>query len=263
MDVSGIALVTGAGSGIGRCTAIALAEEGVLGLSLVDINEQALKVVQRECEAVAKEKSMKTITLVRNMSSEEDIIDMVRTTVGEFGRLDYAVNCAGIAFKSVVAETNSSDYDRISNLNLKGLFVCLREEIKQMSTQEPQKNCAYGVQRGAIVNMSSICGITGVKTSSAYVASKHGVIGLTKTAALEYPEIRTNAVCPGYILTPIFLNGSDKLKEAAKEKTENWIPMKRMGEPEEVANLVVFLLSNRSSYATGGDFTVDGGYSAL
>ncbi|KAK9452464.1 hypothetical protein V1511DRAFT_200691 [Dipodascopsis uninucleata] len=188
---------------------------------------------------------------------------MVSETVAFFGRVDYAINCAGIAYKSNIADLGLNDFSRVVDLNLRAVYLCMREEICQMTKQTPLKlKKSYGQVRGSIVNIASIAGVVAIKSSSAYTASKHGVVGVTKTAALENPEIRINAIAPGYIATPLILSGTPELLAAGKEKTELFTPMKRYGEPDEIGNVCSFLLGGRSSYITGAIFRVDGGLTA-
>jgi NAD(P)-dependent dehydrogenase (short-subunit alcohol dehydrogenase family) len=169
---------------------------------------------------------------------------------------DCAFNNAGIAGWHVqaagrkTAEWSEEAFDRMIAVNLKGVWLCMKHEIVQM----------LGQGGGAIVNTASIAGLAGLATSSAYVAAKHGVVGLTKTAAIEYAEagIRVNAVCPGFIDTPMTATMSAQRSEAILAQT----PAKRMGDPEEIAEMVVWLLSDRASYVTGAAYNVDGGWMA-
>jgi NAD(P)-dependent dehydrogenase (short-subunit alcohol dehydrogenase family) len=174
-----------------------------------------------------------------------------------YGRLDCAFNNAGIAPYQVnasgrkTADWEEESFDRMVAVNLKGVWLCMREEIRHMLTQGG----------GAIVNTGSIAGLIGLQTSSAYVAAKHGVIGLTKTAALEYAEasIRVNAVCPGFIQTQMT---EDTMRRRGEQIMAN-IPFRRMGQPGEIAEMVVWLCSERASYVTGAAYNVDGGWMAV
>ena len=182
---------------------------------------------------------------------------MFKTTLASFGRLDCAFNNAGIAGYQVgaagkkTADWSEESFDRMIAVNLKGVWLCMRGELEQMMKQGG----------GAIVSTASIAGLVGIQTSSAYVASKHGVIGLTKTAAIEYAQnnIRVNSVCPGYIET-------DMTKDTMARRGEQilaGVPFKRMGKAEEIAEMVCWLCSDRSSYVTGANYNVDGGVIAI
>jgi NAD(P)-dependent dehydrogenase (short-subunit alcohol dehydrogenase family) len=245
------ALITGGGGGIGRATALAFAREG------------ARVAVSDFVAATAAE----TVTLInaaggQAMSVTADVTDaaqvdnMIKTVVATYGRLDCAFNNAGIAGYQVDAvgkkahEWSEAAFDRMIAVNLKGVWLCMVAELPQMMAQGG----------GAIVNTGSIAGLVGLRTSSVYVAAKHGVIGLTKTAALEYAEvnIRVNAVCPGYIRTRM----TEDTMLRRGEELMTLVPFHRLGTPEEVAELVTWLCSDRASYVTGAAYNVDGGYMA-
>ena len=244
-----VALVTGAASGLGLATAKAFAEAGA-SVVLADWNE-------REVHAAAKDlasKGHKTLAVRCDVSDDAQVEAMVKQTVAAFGRLDAAYNNAGV--QNVLAETADSprdDYDRVMAINLRGVWSCMKFELQVMRKQSS----------GAIVNCSSLGGLVGGNQRGTYHAAKHGVIGFTKSAALEYAErgIRVNDVCPGLIRTPM----SDKMEaegqgEALKMMRETFVPMKREGRPEEIANTVLFLCSDLASYITGQSISVDGGY---
>ncbi|MFN8495222.1 MAG: SDR family oxidoreductase [Caldilineaceae bacterium] len=243
---SRVALVTGAAGGIGRATALAFAKTGarvvVADINLVGAEETAALLVQSGGDAIAVR------TDVRQANEVEAL---VQTTIDHFGRLDYAHNNAGIAGQEMTptAEQSEENFDRIINVNLKGVWLCMKAELPRMVAQGG----------GAIVNTSSVLGLIGTKGLAAYVASKHGVAGLTKTAALEYAQygIRVNAVCPGVIDTAMI---SDILADPRIAK--GWIgsqAIRRPGEPSEIANAVVWLCSDAASFVTGHLMAVDGG----
>lgn len=241
------AIVTGGSFGIGRAAAIAFAERGarVMIADWVEDNE--------------------TIDLIRSIGGEAlffkcDVADetnvriMVETTVNKFGRLDFAFNNAGVEGVSAPThECTEENWNRTIGVNLKGIWHCLKHEIPVMLRQG----------KGAIVNNASIAGLVGFPGIPAYVASKHGVIGLTKNAALEYVRqgIRVNVVCPGVIKTPMIDRFTGKNKEVEKQ-FENQEPIGRMGRPEEVAEAVMWLCSDSSSFVTGHSMAVDGGWTA-
>ena len=244
-----VALVTGAASGLGLATARAFAESAA-SVVLADWNENA---AQSAAEELA-DKGHKTLAIRCDVSDDAQVEAMVKQTVATFGRLDAAYNNAGV--QNVLAETADTtreDYDRVMGINLRGVWSCMKFELQQMRKQES----------GAIVNCSSLGGLIGGAQRGTYHASKHGVIGFTKSAALEYATrgIRINAVCPGMIQTPM----SDKMiaegqGEELDRMLKTFVPMKRLGRPEEIADAVLWLCSSAASYVTGQSISVDGGY---
>ena len=242
-----VGLVTGAGSGIGQATAAAFAREGA-------------KVVVADVDAENGRKTVKQIEkqggqaffVPCDVSKQDDVAKMVTLTIETYGQLDCAFNNAGISHgKAKMHELAESDWDRVLAINLKGVWLCMKYELQQMVAQGS----------GAIVNASSINGLGGWLDLSAYVASKHGVMGLTRSAALEYAEtgIRVNAVCPGPVLTPLsHYQGDDP--EIIKKMYP--MPMGRRGTMEEVAEAVIWLCSEKSSYITGHPLVLDGGFMA-
>lgn len=244
-----VAHITGAASGLGLATAKAFAESGA-AVTLADWNEKGVRAAAKELG----DRGFKTLAVRCDVSNDDEVEVMVKQTVAEFGRLDAAYNNAGI--QNVLAETADSprdDYDRVMAINLRGVWSCMKFELQVMREQGS----------GAIVNCSSLGGLIGGNQRGTYHAAKHGVIGFTKSAALEYATrgIRVNDVCPGMIRTPM----SDKMEaegqgEALKRMRETFVPMQREGRPEEIANTVLFLCSDLASYITGQSISVDGGY---
>ena len=247
-----VALVTGGGGGIGRAAALAFAREGAR-VAVADFAAAAARDTVAQINAAGGQ----AITLTGDVTSAEDVRAMVEDTLSAYGRLDCAFNNAGIAPYQVdasgkkTADWSEESFDRMIAVNLKGVWLCMKEEIPRMRSQGG----------GAIVNTASIAGLIGLVTSSAYVAAKHGVIGLTKTAALEYADakIRVNAVCPGFIKTQMTEDTMRRRGEAILGQ----IPVRRMGEPGEIAEMVVWLSSDRASYVTGAAYNVDGGWMAV
>ncbi|MCJ0765989.1 SDR family NAD(P)-dependent oxidoreductase [Variovorax terrae] len=242
-----VALVTGAASGMGLDTARAFAKAGA-AVTLADVSEAALKKAVDEITAAGG----KAIGVVCDVSDEAQIAAMVKRTVDEFGRLDAAFNNAGIQIPaSEIADQSIEDYDRISAINQRGVWACMKHELAQMRQQGS----------GAIVNCSSIGGLTGRALIAAYHGTKHGVIGLTRSAALEYATrgVRVNAVCPGTIDTPMVSSMLDKGMLAMDDLLRD-LPMKRLGRGEEIADAVLWLCSSGSTFVTGQALAVDGGF---
>jgi NAD(P)-dependent dehydrogenase (short-subunit alcohol dehydrogenase family) len=244
-----VAIVTGASSGIGRASAIEFSKEGA-------------KVVVAD---VLEKEANETVEMIRKMGGEalfvrcdvsnpNDVEQMVKKTITTFGRLDAAFNNAGIeGEQAFTMDCTLENWDHVININLKGVWLCMKYEIAEMMKQK----------KGAIVNCSSVAGLVGFPGIPAYVASKHGVVGLSKTAALEYAKhgIRVNAVCPGVIKTPMI----DRFTHGSPEAVQQLIkiePVGRMGGPEEVAALAVWLCSDKASFITGYPYAVDGGFVA-
>jgi NAD(P)-dependent dehydrogenase (short-subunit alcohol dehydrogenase family) len=246
-----IALVTGGGNGIGREASLAFAREGA-------------RIAVADYEAAAAEETVglinaaggQAISLSGDVTVAAQVQAMLDATMAAYGRLDCAFNNAGIApyqvesFSQLTHEWSEASFDRMIEVNLKGVWLCMKSEL-------PLMRQAGG---GAIVNTASIAGLIGLKTSTAYVAAKHAVIGLTKTAAMEYADdnIRVNAVCPGFITTRMTARTREQRGEMIIQNT----PMHRFGEPREIAEMVVWLCSNRASFVTGAAYQVDGGWTA-
>jgi NAD(P)-dependent dehydrogenase (short-subunit alcohol dehydrogenase family) len=242
-----VALVTGAGSGMGLATAKAFAEAGA-AVVLADFNEESVRAA---AEGLVSE-GYKAIAVRCDVADEAQVKEMVDLTISAFGRLDAAYNNAGI--NSPVAETadaSSEEYDRVMAINLRGVWNCMKYELLQMRRQGS----------GAIVNCSSLGGLVGIAGRGVYHASKHGVLGLTKSAGLEYAArgIRVNAICPGIIATPM-VTGMIEREPEAMDALMKEQPIGRLGRPEEIASAVLWLCSPGASFVIGHALAVDGGY---
>jgi 3-oxoacyl-[acyl-carrier protein] reductase len=237
-----VALVTGGAQGIGKAVALLLAKNGA-DIAVSDVNLQKAEETAGEIQSLGR----KAMAIKADVSSSEDVERMVQAIMERFGRIDILVNNAGIARDKLILRMTEEDWDAVLNVNLKGTFHCTRTVIRHMSKQ----------RYGKIVNIASVVGEMGNAGQANYAASKAGVIGLTKTVAREFAQrgINVNAIAPGYIATPM----TDALPEKAKEELQRMIPMERLGKPEDVAEAVLFLVSEASSYITGQVINVNGG----
>jgi NAD(P)-dependent dehydrogenase (short-subunit alcohol dehydrogenase family) len=240
-----VAFVTGAASGIGRASAVAFAAEGAR-VAILDRTEDALN----ETADAIRNAGGEVLTIACDVSKPEEVEAAVARTVETFGRLDIAFNNAGVENKAAsVAEIELDEWDRILDVNLRGTFVCMKHELAQMVRQGS----------GVVVNTSSGAGIRGVAGGAAYAASKHAIISLTKSAALDYAKsnIRVNAVLPGNIETPMM----DRFTGGDIQKAIDLEPVGRLGKPEEIADAVLWMSADLGAFVTGASISVDGGWS--
>ncbi len=240
-----VSLITGGSSGIGRATALAFAREGAKVVV-------ASRGIERGEETVTEIKANggDATFIQTDVSKDTDVKSLLQKIVETYGKLDCAFNNAGILYPiNRLADETEEEWDIMIDTNLKGVWLCMKYEILQMLKQGG----------GAIVNDSSVAGLRASRATASYGASKHGIIGLTKTGALEYGKdnIRINAICPALIHTPMLL-----FRDKRRDLTDQWVadlPLARMGEPSEVAEAVVWLCSDAASFVTGAILTVDGG----
>jgi 3-oxoacyl-[acyl-carrier protein] reductase len=244
MDLRGKkAIVTGAGQGIGRATALKLAGEGV-DVVVDDINPETAPQVVREIHALGR----KAVAVIADVSKRDHVEKMIQTAIGELGGIDILVNNAGIARSNVLARLKDEQWDEVLNVDLKGIFYCIQAVIPTMMKQ----------RSGKIVSISSIYGRIGAIGDVNYAAAKSGIVGLTKTVARELARynINVNAIMPGLVDTPLLRGIPEKYLKPMIEE----VPLKRIGRPEDIANVVAFLASEDASYMTGAIVEVTGGW---
>ncbi len=243
------ALITGAGSGIGRATALAFARAGA-NVVVADINRQAGEATSQ----LIRERGGRALFIAVDVAQSDQVASMIDRAAREFGRLDCAFNNAGVAgMPTRTADADEAEFDRLMAVNVKGVWLCLKYEIRHM--------LEHG--GGAIVNTASVAGLTGAHSLPLYAASKHAVVGLTRSAAVEYARkgIRVNAVGPSVVKTPM-LDGAFALLPRFVEAATAANPSRRLGEPEEVAAAVVWLCSDAAGFVNGAVLPIDGGFLA-
>lgn len=242
-----VAVITGAGTGIGRATALLLAQKGAK-IIVSDIQSTNGEETAQHIRSAGG----KAIFIHCDVTDDQSVKNLLIKSIDSYGPVTMAVNNAGIGGKMVpFHEVGNQDWHQMLQVNLTGVFYCMREEINAM--------LHHG--GGSIVNVSSLAGLNGVKWGSPYTAAKHGVIGLTKSAALEYGKyhIRVNAVCPGFTDTPMVKNVDESLLQKSLHRR---VPLKRMATPDEIARAIWWLLNSEASYVNGHCMIVDGGYQA-
>ncbi|KXG49702.1 Short-chain dehydrogenase/reductase SDR [Penicillium griseofulvum] len=274
----GVAVITGAGgtgrlstrninirhsrnTGIGAATTKAFAAAGCNQIAITDLNEKSLN---QTAEAItSRYPDVRLLVKAGNVADDQFADSFIDAVVQDFGRVDYAVNCAGILGKSLPStETSLEEFDRVNNINYRGCWLSSRAELRQMVKQSglPSHDVNRPPQRGAVVNVASQLGIVSRPDAPAYCASKAAVIGMTRADAIDYSKdgIRVNCVCPGVIETPLVME-KPEVRDAIMPAVQT-APMKRMGQPAEVADAILFLCSTQASFVQGHAMVVDGGY---
>ena len=245
-----VIVVTGGSTGIGLATAQAFAKEGAT-VVIADVDDDnSMSAVRAITESGGRAER-----IICDVSRESDVASTMEEVVGRYGRIDCAFNNAGVeGTSSEIADYAFESWERVIGVNLTGVFLCMKHEIRQMLLQGG----------GAIVNNASILGTVGFNRAAAYAAAKHGVLGLTKVAALEYAArgIRVNSVCPGFVATPMLERAGILSSSETRSAIENLHPIHRLGRPEEIANAVLWLCSEEASFVHGQGVFVDGGYLA-
>lgn len=254
MNINGkVALVTGAGKGIGKASALRLAAAGA-AVAVVDIDEQTVRETVRDIESAGGQAD----GYVTDVSREEQVADTVRRVEERFGRIDILVNCAGIQRYGTVVDTTVELWDEVMNVNLKGVFLMCKHAIPVMRKQKG----------GAIVNISSVQAFVTQKQVAAYTASKGAINALTRAMAVDHAHegIRVNAICPASVDTPMLRWAAGLFSDNVEETVKGWgkaHPIGRVGRPEEIAEAVLFLASDSSSFITGSELKVDGGTTSM
>lgn len=247
------AIVTGGSSGIGRESALAFARQGA-DVVVADVDRDGGEAIVTEIEEMGRQ----SMFIPTDVSDSDEVASMIEQTVDELGSLEYAHNNAGIrGERHEVHEYPRDAWEDVVDINLTGVFECLKQEAQAMVDQDGG---------GVIVNTASITAETGLPLGTSYSAAKHGVLGLTRTAAIDLAkyDVRVNAVCPGYIETPMLTesDGDRVLDDDTRDRLESLQPMGRLGQPEEIAAAVTYLCSDDASFVTGESINVDGGYMA-
>ncbi|KAJ6783393.1 hypothetical protein PWT90_05853 [Aphanocladium album] len=252
----GVAFVTGAGSGIGSQTAISFATEGCTKITITDTNTAGLESTEQAIHAVAPNASV--LIVKTDVRVDQDIVGAVALTVEKFGRIDYAVNCAGIYGPAAASpDIALSDFDNVFSVNARGVWLCAREQTRQMKTQEPlPSHDGRPGSRGAIVNVASSLGISPIPGKTPYAASKAAVIQMTKSDALDCSphNIRVNAVAPGITDTPFTTDIPD---DGVAVRA---MPVPRKSTAQEIADVILFIASSKASFIQGAIISADGGH---
>ncbi|KAF3003333.1 hypothetical protein E8E14_000511 [Neopestalotiopsis sp. 37M] len=266
--IGGNALIIGGGSGICRATAITFAKEGAQGLLVADIDLDAAQKVAEESRAVATNPSFVAEAVRVDVTIPDSVRQTAALCVDKFGRIDYCVNGAGITSPAPIpiAEVDFEQFKRVQDVNVNGTFLVLNVVSATMASQKPhavdESNPSRGLTRGSIVNVASVLSFKALPRTASYTTSKHAIVGLTRTAALDNiaNDIRVNCVCPSWVDTPMVQRqceatpGFDRL-------IQSQLPMGRMGAPEEISDAILFLCSSKASWVNGSSLMVDGAMS--
>lgn len=266
--VNGVALITGAAGGIGREAAFAFAEAGANGIIFADMNDNGAREAAEQSKIVAIQSAYRYLVVHLDVTDPASVQSMVDAAIKEFGRIDYSVNCAGVGTDSnaPTADASVEEFDKLAEINTRGTMLCVRAVSKAMAVQEPLmyrgRHGQRSLGRGSIINITSVMSFIGARGKLPYAASKHAVMGITKTAALDNTahHIRVNAICPSWVDTAMMAADFDKQPEL-KGIIQAVSPVGRMAVPEEVGDVIVFLSSASASYINGQGLIVDAGLS--
>ncbi|KAI0894279.1 NAD(P)-binding protein [Annulohypoxylon nitens] len=268
MDITGYGFITGGGGGIGSASCKALAKAGVRGLLIADLSLQAAEKVASEAQAVATSPVFRAIAIHIDVTLEESVSHAIAHMIESFKRIDFCVHCAGIPGGTFdeVSSASFEDFKHLLEVNVQGTFLVTSQVLAKMRLQEPKQlhptQAQRGLSRGTLVNMASLMSYMPLPGMVQYVTSKHAVMGISKTAALENVahNIRVNCVCPSYVDTPMVTRATEVVP-GLEQNILSGIPMGRLATADEVADVVLFLCSPMSSYMTGCGLVVDGGMS--
>lgn len=250
-----VALITGAGSGIGREIAILYAQQGA-HVIIADRDLEAARTVTAEIQNTQG----KATTLQLDVTSEEEVQTAFANLAGDSGRLDILVNNAGVSHVGSILETSSEDWERVMNVNTRGVFLCSKYALKQMLSQQPQG--------GVLVNIASVAGMIAVERRFPYSASKGAILSITRSIAMDFVKqgIRANAICPGTVHTPFVEGYLERNFAATKDEERDKLharqPIGRMGRPDEIAHAALYLASDEAAFVTGSSLVIDGGWTA-
>ncbi|KAI1078225.1 hypothetical protein F5B20DRAFT_582456 [Whalleya microplaca] len=264
--LSGIALVTGGGSGIGRDCVLAYAHEGVRAIVIADINEEAALSAANASRELATNTDYEALAVRVDVSNEESVKSLVDTTVKTFGRIDYLVNSAGlgVTLPAEIGDASVEELDRFFHVNVRGTFLCIRAATQAMKQQDPRvvqgRLGPRPIGRGVIINLASCNAFMATPNITQYTVAKHAVLGMTRNAALDNAKygIRVVAVCPSWVDTPM-VDRAMAGNPALKPLIESAVPLGRIASAEEVSDVVTFLSSHKASYVTGVGWIIDGG----
>ncbi|OAL44230.1 NAD(P)-binding protein [Pyrenochaeta sp. DS3sAY3a] len=264
MSYPGVALVTGAGSGIGRATALLFAKYGCSKIVIADIDKNTLEATKKEIESIYQS-AVDILAVPTDVTFEDSVNSLVQAAVAKFGRVDYACNVAGILLPGYTTECSAATFDKQYAVNQRGTWLCQKAELTQMLKQEPlsipdASNKFASTARGAIANVASMAGLRAYDNLPAYCATKSAVLAFTKADGLRHGRdgIRVNAICPGVIKTPMLGEVPDDHDTNIDEMTKE-MAMRRQGLPEEVAEALLWIVSNKASFVTATDLPVNGG----
>ncbi|KAG8158733.1 hypothetical protein KVR01_011176 [Diaporthe batatas] len=265
-QLDGVALVVGSGSGIGREAAFSLAEAGAKVVVFADMNTETAKASSEESKKYARNQEYQTTIFEMNVQDDKSVQAMVDFVVKEFGRLDYAVNAAGVdnGVHAPISETDMDNFDRIMNINARGNLLCVKAQVAAMLKQDPKtwtsRNGTRDIGRGVIVNVASANSYVGLPSKGSYTISKHAFMATTKMAAMDHsPQgIRVNAVCPTWVRTPL-LDVELKKNPEVQGMISAVVPIKRAAECEEVSDTIAYLCSPAASYINGTGLLIDAG----
>ncbi|KAF8856087.1 short chain dehydrogenase/ reductase [Acephala macrosclerotiorum] len=263
LNLPGVAFVTGAGGSIGRAVVLQFARDGCSKIIGLDISQASLSETTSALHTLFPQ--VEFLEIIANMADEEQVKSAFERAVTKFGRIDYAVNNAAVSSPFTgTADSDLAQLRRSVSINLEGTWLCEREELRLMMKQEllstPEALAGRGKSRGSIINIDSILGLLAMPGNGIYTITKHALLGMVKTDALDYAKqgIRVNAICPGFVDTPLVTAEIRNLLRPSIDKT----PMGRLANAQEIADSVVFLASDRASYITGSSLVIDGGYTA-